>query len=227
MNNSRGTIFLIEDNEDLNQSNRRALCMRGYRVESFCTLAAAKKQLSLLSPDIILLDVMLPDGDGFAFCREIRSHTAAHILFLTAKTQHKDMVRGLSDGGDDYITKPFRLEELLVRVDAAMRRQTIAKKPLKTVQKGALVLDVAASQGFFHGASLGLTPKEFALLFLLMQEEGRLLSAHKLYESVWKAPLMEDKNAVQTALSKLRQKLESTGYTIAMLRNQGYMFCRE
>ena len=177
MDNYKGTVFLIEDNEDLNISNSRALCMRGYEVRSFLTLAAARKEVFISKPDIILLDVMMPDGDGFAFCEEIRARTPAHILFLTAKTEHKHLVRGLASGGDDYITKPFHPEELLVRIDSAMRRQSMAKKPMQILKKGAMTLDLASSQAFFDDSNLWLTPKEFALLFLLAQNEGEILNA--------------------------------------------------
>ena len=112
MTNS-GTILLVEDDADLNNANRRALELMRHTVHAALTLAQARAILDTTEPDVILLDVMLPDGDGFAFCREIRERTQAHILFLTAKAEHEDLLNGLAIGGDDYITKPFHVRELL------------------------------------------------------------------------------------------------------------------
>jgi DNA-binding response OmpR family regulator len=220
-----GVILLVEDDRGLNDANRRALELRRYTVHSALTLGEARGRLDEAEPDVILLDVMLPDGDGFAFCQEIREKTQAHILFLTAKTEHEDMVRGLTDGGDDYITKPFHVEELLARVEAAMRRRRIGV-PVQTITKGSLTLDVVAAQAFAGGRDLLLSQKEFAILLLLAQNEGKVMSAGAIYEKVWGLPMADDRNAVQTALSKLRKKIKHTGYDISAVRGQGYMFGR-
>ena len=223
MSNS-GLILLVEDNADLNESNSRVLTRRGYEVQSALTLAEARLKLTEAEPDIILLDVELPDGNGMDFCEEIRDKTAAHILFLTSKIEHENMVLGLKFGGDDYITKPFHLDELLARIDAAMRRRMIDKKPVQVITKGTLMLDIMATQAFIGGEDLALTPKEFSLLLLLVQNEGNILSAEFVYESVWNAPLIGNKSAMQTAVSKLRQKLEPSDYRIDFLRGNGYIF---
>ena len=127
----KGTILLVEDNAELNDNNARALRMLDYEVHSALTLAEARAWLGENEPDVILLDVMLPDGDGIDFCAEIRDaplRTEAHILFLTARTGHEERVRGLAEGGDDYISKPFHPGELLARVEAAMRRRVMGRK---------------------------------------------------------------------------------------------------
>jgi len=223
MNNS-GLILLVEDNADLNESNSRVLTRRGYEVQSALTLAEARLKLAEAQPDIILLDVELPDGDGMDFCEEIRNKTAAHVLFLTSKTEHENMVLGLKFGGDDYITKPFHLDELLARIDAAMRRRMIDKKPVQMIIKGTLTLDIMATQAFIGGEDLALTPKEFSLLLLLVQNEGDILSAEYVYETVWKAPLIGDKNSMQAIISKLRTKIDPTSYYIDSVRGHGYVF---
>lgn len=127
---AKGTVLLVEDNAELNANNARALNMLSFAVHPAFTLAEARAWLGNNEPDVILLDVILPDGDGIDFCAEIRGlpiHTAAHILFLSAKTGHADRVRGLASGGDDYIIKPIHPEELLARVEAAMRRRSMSK----------------------------------------------------------------------------------------------------
>lgn len=164
----KGTVLLVEDNAELNANNTRALHMLSYDAHSALTLAEARNWLAKREPDVILLDVMLPDGDGIDFCAEIRGaplHTAAHILFLTAKSDHADRVRGLADGGDDYITKPFHPEELLARVEAAMRRRSMSHK-----HKGA------------HGGARAVTlsPEEklhaFAAHYMLTEKEREALA---------------------------------------------------
>ena len=217
-------VLLIEDNEKLNIANRRALALRGYEVLASSTLAGGQLHLAKIEPDVILLDIELPDGDGISFCNEIRETTTAHILFLTANTKHESMMQALQYGGDDYITKPFHPEELIARIDAVMRRRKMDKATTKTIIKGALTLDIVATQGFIAGNNLALTPKEFSLLLLLVQNENKILSAEYVYAEVWKAPLVGDKNSMQAIISKVRQKIEYSGYYIDSIRGQGYVF---
>jgi DNA-binding response OmpR family regulator len=218
-----GVVLLVEDDADLNEVNRRALELRRYKVRTARTLAEARAELGREEPDVILLDVMLPDGDGFVFCDRIRDRTRAHVLFLTAKTEHADLVRGLATGGDDYIAKPFHIEELLARVDAAMRRRRMGV-PVQTLRKGRLVLDILAGTALVNGRDLALTPKEFALLLLFAENENKLMTAEHVYQKVWGSPMAGDRNAVQTSISRLRKKVAPAGYVIAARRGRGYVF---
>jgi len=220
----KGLILLIEDNEDLNSVNRRALEMRDYDVLTALNLAEARRLLASHDPDVILLDVMLPDGNGFEFCDEIRDATTAHIIFLTARAEQEDMLRGFQGGGDYYITKPFHPEGLLSRVEAAMRRRAMDNKPPREIRRGSLKLDLVANRAYVGTEDLFLTQKEFAFLRLLVSNEGKSLSASEIYENVWKLPLLGDKNAIQTVASRLRRKLGTCGYTVTALRGQGYVF---
>jgi len=218
-----GTVLLIEDNADLNSANRRALQMKRYSVRVAATLAEAREWLKEAEPDVILLDVMLPDGDGFGFCREIRARTQAHILFLTAKAEHEDIVAGLAAGGDDYITKPFHAQELLARVEAAMRRREIGI-PLRTVAKGRLELNLASDRALLDGNDLMLSPMEFNVLCLLAQNEGKVLGLEDIYKQAWGRPSNDEKNTVQVTVSRLRRKLAPSGYGISAVRRRGYVF---
>ena len=220
---SKGVILLIEDDKDLNDANRRALELRAYTVHTALTLAGAREQLGNISPDIILLDVMLPDGDGFDFCGEIREKTQAHILFLTSKTEHEDMVTGFTAGGDDYIRKPFHPQELMARVEAAIRRREIGV-PVKTLIKGPLTLNLVSSQVFLSGRDLLFSGKDFALLLLFAQNEGKIISADYIYETAWGQPMAGDSQAVRIAVSRLRKKIEPAGYIIPSVRGRGYVF---
>ena len=224
--NQKGKILLVEDNTELNDNNARALRMLGYDVYQALTLAAAREFLAENDPDIILLDVMLPDGDGMDFCGEIRGSTRAHILFLTAKTEQADMLRGLELGGDDYITKPFHPKELHARAEAVMRRgnMTLAEQVIK---KGALTLDVVAAQAFVKDIDLLLQPRGFAALLMLVQREGEIIGAETLYEKAWGRPLAGDRNTLQVTISKIRKKIEPAGYDIDVVRGKGYVFTKK
>ena len=221
------TVLLVEDNEKLNEINRRALESAGYNVLTALTLAEAREHLKRHAPDVILLDVLLPDGNGINFCGEIRGGTTAHILFLTSRTEHEDRIRGLDTGGDDYITKPFKLEEMLSRVRAAMRRREMeeAKSPANTLTRGSLTLDIVATSAFINGVNLELAKKEFALLLLLAQDKGKILDKAFLYETVWKQPMAGDGNALWQQISRLKGKLEKHSggtLTISASRGEGY-----
>ena len=215
-------IMLIEDNEKLNIVNTRALKTAGYEVLVSTNLKDARDMLKETDPQVILLDIMLPDGDGLVFCDEIRSQTKAHIILLTSKREHETLIQGFSLGADDYIKKPYKLDELLSRVASAMRRQTEVHS--ESVSLGSLTLDMIAMEGFVKGKPLGLSPKEFALLQMFVRNEGVLLESEYLYNKVWMAPLNGDKAALKIAVSKLRRKLAQTDCTIEAVREQGYIF---
>ena len=220
-----GKVMLIEDNEKLNDVNTRALKTEGYQVQVATNLKDARNLLAKNEPEVILLDIMLPDGDGLVFCDEIRGQTKAHIIFLTSNREHETLLHGFSLGGDDYIKKPYKLDELLGRVASAMRRQTMAHSE-QYISLGNLTLDTVAMEGLAKGKPLDLSPKEFALLQMFIRNEGILLESEYLYNKVWLAPLNGDKAALKIAISRLRRKLAKEGCTIEAVREQGYVFLR-
>lgn len=222
--NYKGKVLLVEDNKKLNTGNARALTMMGYEAYQALTLAEAREHLAKIEPDIILLDIMLPDGDGAQFAGEIRGSTQAHILFLTGKTGRADIVNGLAKGGDDYITKPFDPDELFARIEAVMRRRNMTAAPTQIIKKGALALDVVALRAFIDGSDLLLQTREFAMLLMLVQNEGTVIDGESLYEKAWGQPMAADRNALQVAVSNVRKKIEPSGYGIKSLRGKGYVF---
>lgn len=209
MDNS-GLVLLVEDNPELNEINRRALTLEGLEVCTAVTIAQARALLRDKSPDVILLDVLLPDGDGMAFCYEVRQLTDAHILFLTARTEDEYRIKGLRCGGDDYIIKPYRLEEMLARVQAAMRRRNMEKESSLCVTKGELRLELSIQRALFANSDLLLTPKEFALLLFFVQNEGRRLTVQQIYQAVWYDQEEHNTRTVQVHISNLRKKLLSS-----------------
>ena len=222
----KGTVLLIEDNKGLNDANAQALKLRGYNVLTAENLGQARERLAEISPDVILLDIMLPDGNGFDFCEEIRGKTKAYILFLTALASHEDMVRGLTGGGDAYITKPFHPEEMLVKVDAALRRMDMDKASVKNLTIGNLVLDIVSGIASIDSNDLLLTKKEFSLLLVFAQNEGVILNAEYLFKQVWNLSTSVYDKTLRKHISELRHKLESgsCSHTVSPIYGKGYVF---
>ncbi len=221
-------ILLVEDDIDIQQVNKNMLKRRGgYTVRLAMNLAEARQKIAETAPDIIVLDITLPDGSGLDFLLELRQDLNIPVLLLSALDESGDIVRGLKAGGDDYLAKPYDNDVLLARIETLLRRT--ARFP-KTLTKGSLVLDIIAGRAFIdsHGDSrdLLLTQKEFAVLLLLAQNERAVMSAAAIYENVWKQASRFDKNTLQATISNLRKKIEPSGCAINVLRNQGYAFER-
>jgi DNA-binding response OmpR family regulator len=222
------TILLVEDNEKLNEANRRVLEEEGYKVMTALTLASARENLRTTDPDVILLDVMMPDGEGYDLCEEIRDTSDAHIIFLTSRREHEEKLRGLSLGGNDYITKPFRMDELVLRVASAVmmieKKSKKQQSPPSVLTVGSLTMDLIAQRAYVGGTDLLLQPREFALLLLFVQKKGETLNADYLYEKVWGQPLNDNKGALEQRVSQLRKNIINSGYTIYTQRGKGYCF---
>jgi DNA-binding response OmpR family regulator len=205
--------------------NRKTLARRGIKTISAQTLREARQMLS--KPfDLILLDILLPDGNGIDFVPEIRAATAAPILMLTSKREDEDIVQGLLGGGDDYMTKPFRNDELYARIIALLRRTQMAETRSREITKGRLKLDTVAGRAYLSGEDLLLAPKEFAILHLLIKNEGKAMTAQKLYEEVWKQPMVCGDKPIKNVVYRLRKRLEedNSEYTVVMYRGDGYCF---
>jgi DNA-binding response OmpR family regulator len=215
----KALILLVEDNEQILRGNERMLKRRSYNVVSALTLAEARDCLKTQKPSIIVLDIMLPDGSGLDFMRELRQSSSVPILLLTGLATPEDVVRGLSEGGDDYLAKPYDFDVLLARIEALIRR---AGQIPKTLTKGALHLDLIANRAFLNGNDMLLAPKEFALLLLMIQKEGKGLSTDFLYNSIWKHSA--DKGVVKTSISRLRSKLSDNFIIESDKLEGGYIF---
>ncbi|MDR0273077.1 MAG: response regulator transcription factor [Clostridiales bacterium] len=225
-NNSK-TILLVEDNEQLNDINCRALKREGYNVLSALNVAQARDFFAKSNPDAIILDIMLPDGSGVEFCREIRERTAAPILFLTSVNGHEQTLKGLAAGGDDYLNKPFDLNILTAKVSAFLRRDEIAGRVRNEIKKGQITLDITAVRAYLNGTDMLLSQTEFALLLLFIQNENKTLTSDEIYEKVWVRPMLENDTSLKNALSRLRKKIAHSGYQISAVRGHGYCFMNE
>lgn len=216
-------ILLIEDDARLVNSNRLLLESEGYHVLTAGTLKTAWSRLAAITPHLIVLDILLPDGNGLDFLKALRRVSAAPVLLLTALNTNLDIVKGLEAGGDDYLPKPFDVDVFLTRIKAMLRR---AAHVPETLEKGALTLSLTSRQAFLYGEDLLLPQKEFALLLLFAQHEDRLLSVEFLYEKVWGRVMNDDTNAVKFQISRLRKKLADSEYTISAEYGGGYRFER-
>ena len=216
-------ILLVEDNEQILYGNERMLKRRGYDVVTAASLAEARGLMADAKPDAAILDIVLPDGSGLDFMRELRRDSSMPILLLTGLKTPEDVVRGLAEGGDDYLTKPYNFSELLARVEALLRR---AGRMPETIRKGALTLDIVAGQALLDDVDLLLTQKEFSLLLLFVKNEDETMSTGFLYEKIWGQPMQEDSGAFRQTLSRLRKKLKQSGFAIERRGNEGYSFLR-
>ena len=226
MTNHGKCILLVEDNEQIMEGNRRMLLREGFDTYAAPTLRDARARICERRPDAIVLDIMLPDGSGLDFIRELREseNSGIPILLLTGLTTKDDIIRGLKAGGDDYLTKPYDFSELMARIEALLRR---AERVPELIVKGRLTLDVTASVAAVDGTDLLLTKKEFALLLIFVQNEGRIIDNEYLYEKVWKAPFVNDDSAIKNAVSRLRKKLSGAGYAITGELGEGYILERK
>jgi DNA-binding response OmpR family regulator len=219
------TLLLVEDELNILENNRRFFEGEGYSVLLAGNLARAREHLAREAPGAIVLDIMLPDGNGLDLLKELReTGSKIPIIMLTAWNKSSDVARGLKLGANDYVSKPFTYEVLQARMEAMFRN--VGQVP-DLVEKGPLKLDMIASQAFLNGLDMLLTQKEFSLLLLFAQNEGRMLGAEYLYEKAWGQPMNEDANKVRAQISRLRKKLSGSGYTIAVEYGEGYRLEKE
>lgn len=201
-------ILMIEDNQAILRTNRMMLELEGYPVLTAETLEQGREIMKREQPALILLDILLPDGNGLQYCRELLGHNGPRILFLSALNTPEDIIAGLRAGGDDYMTKPYLLEELLARVEALLRRPVVPGHEINSLCIGSLELKNTAggSRAYLGGKDLLLTPKELALLSILLQKQGEFVLTHVLYEQVWGMKAL-DTRTVKHHIRRLREKL--------------------
>ncbi len=212
-------ILVVDDDKNLLEVIKYNLVNANYSIALAESGTQALETARREKPDLIILDVMLPEIDGFEVCRTLRNEMSVLILILSAKTDEIDKVVGLELGADDYITKPFSIRELMARVRAMLRRgQPVEQPPLSNTLEEAnpnlvlkghnLEVDTVRHQVSLKGAALNLTPKEFELLSLLMRYKGQVFSREQLMEKVWGYTFDGSKRTVDVHIRWLRQKIE-------------------
>ena len=224
LSHNETTILVVEDEEEIRDLVATALRFRGFGVVEAGSGGEALGLARTANPHLIVLDVMLPDLDGFALCRKIRAAgDAVPVIFLTARDDPADKRAGFIGGGDDYLTKPFSLEELVLRIEAVLRRAGGVQLASPRLTVGELTLDEDAHRVWCSGEEVTLSPTEYRLLRYLMLNRGRVLSKHQILEHVWDYGFAGDPAAVETYISYLRRKLDDRdAQLIRTVRGFGY-----
>ena len=230
-------LLLVEDDPSLQENLVRSLSRRGLQVTSASTASQAVSIWQSLRPDVVLLDLTLPDGDGLNVVSQVRQKGfTTPVLVLTARSNVGDRVLGLNSGADDYMAKPFDLDELEARLNVLYRRSKASQQAtsfntdarqagtgLQTIQLGAITLDTLNGVAYFHQQAMELTPREVAMLQALMAHAGQAVSKERLFSAVFPHELDVQFEAIEVVAYRLRKKLTDTGISLVTLRGLGYL----
>lgn len=219
-------IYVVEDDKSIQEIEVFALSNVGYQVEGFGSARELYHALGQRMPDLLLLDVMLPDEDGLSIVRKLRSeeNTASlPIIMVTAKTTELDKVKGLDMGADDYVTKPFGVMELISRVKAILRRSAKPEDKEKVLKLGRVVLDREKRAVYVNDVLCELTFKEYELLKLLITNAGIVTTRDVILNKVWGIDFEGESRTLDMHIKTLRQKLKEEGNMIKTVRNVGYI----
>ena len=216
-------MLVVDDEENISFLVGSALRLQGYQVECAASGAAALAAAAILDPQVVVLDIQLPDFDGYEVLRRLRSTgSRASVLFLTARSSTGDRVRGLTEGGDDYLVKPFALEELIARVQVALRR-VVPVPASNRLQVADLVLDADAHRVWRDGQEAALSTTEFKLLHCLMANAGRVVTRGQILDQVWQYDFGGESAIIESFISSLRKKVDAGGERlIHTVRGVGY-----
>jgi two-component system OmpR family response regulator len=222
---ARPRLLVVEDDPNIVELLSASLRFAGFEVSAATNGADAVASAREARPDLVVLDVMLPDLDGFEVIRRMREGgVRTPVVFLTARDATDDKIRGLTLGGDDYVTKPFSLEELTARIRAVLRRTQLDKPQSATLTFSDLELDEESHEVRRGGAPVSLSPTEFKLLRYLMLNAGRVLSKAQILDHVWQYDLRGDDSIVESYISYLRRKVDTVEpRLIHTLRGVGYV----
>lgn len=217
----KGSVMVVEDDVHIAKLLQLELSHEGYTVETVFDGEDALERLEKRLPDLLILDVMLPGVSGFQILERVREHFSSElsVIMLTARGEVKDRVRGLKSGADDYLPKPFAIEELLARIEVLMRRKGLTER----VSYQQISLDNSTREAFVDGEPVQLSKTEFDLLLVLLRNAGIVLSKDKLLEKVWGTQEWGNPNVVEVYINYLRKKLGAAGEKIKTVRGVGYV----
>lgn len=219
-------VLLVEDDSGLAYATAYALKNENFMVTIANSLRKAREEMSKETYDLVLLDIMLPDGTGYDFCREIRAKSDVSIIFLTACDDEVNIVMGLDIGGDDYIIKPFRIRELISRLNAVLRRKGIHEEQIVKWSSGDITVYILEHHVYMNEEEIFLTNMEYKLLLAFMGKPHHVLTRAKLLEIVWDIDMkFVDDNTLSVYIKRLRDKLETNSHNlryITTVRGIGY-----
>jgi len=215
-------ILVVDDEPNIIELAKLYIEREGYKVHEAANGQDALSKFSAVNPDLIVLDLMLPDIDGFEVCRRIRAKSTVPILMLTARKEDIDKIVGLEMGADDYLTKPFNPRELVARVRAILRRYQTGLKPSDIIEVGGLRIDLSRHDISLDGQPVKLRTKEFALLTTFAENLGIVLSRERLLEMVWEFDYYGETRTVDVHVNHLRDKIAGSDVNIETVRGTGY-----
>ena len=223
-------VLIIDDEKEILELIHTVLTREG--IDQVLTASTARDGLTQFhqeQPDLVILDIMLPDGEGYDICKQIRDVSHVPIIFLSAKGEESDKIVGLAIGGDDYITKPFSPKEVAYRVKAQLRRSSYVQpsQAEPVIKKGPFQLNEQQAELTKNGAAIGLTRTELMLMTYFMQHPNRVISKETLYRTVWGEDFFGSDNTVMVHIRRLREKIEhspSTPEFLVTVKGLGYKF---
>ncbi|WP_138825839.1 response regulator transcription factor [Bacillus altitudinis] len=223
-------VLIIDDEKEILELIHTVLTREG--IDQVLTASTARDGLTQFhqeQPDLVILDIMLPDGEGYDICKQIRDVSHVPIIFLSAKGEESDKIIGLAIGGDDYITKPFSPKEVAYRVKAQLRRSSYLQpsQAEPVIKKGPFELNEQQAELTKNGAAIELTPKELMLMTYFLQHPNRVISKETLYQTVWGEDFFGSDNTVMVHIRRLREKIEhspSTPEFLVTVKGLGYKF---
>ena len=220
-------IYIVEDEPDLKDALTFNFENEGFKVNSFSDGESCLKEIKRKKPDLVILDLMLPGISGLDVCREIRTSDTFNdiaVIMLTAKGEEIDRIVGFELGADDYVTKPFSVRELILRVKVILKKQSEMSANEKTIEYGPILMNLDAHNVTVDGKDIILTALEFKLLKHLLKRRGRVQTRDQLLEDVWGLSSEVTTRTVDTHIKRLREKLDKTGNLIQTIRGVGYRF---
>jgi len=233
-------ILLVEDNEAIQQLNKELLEEEGYNVCLAMNLAEARESIKQSAPNLIVLDIMLPDGSGLDFLKELRRvGSDVPVLLLTALSESSDEVKGIREGGDDYVAKPYDSEVLLVRIEKLLNQKQRADERVKeavaqtqnaadVVEYGSLTVNNITQRAKLDGADANLTPKEFSVMVYFLKNMDKKMTPEEIYEGVWGQESINSAGAIKVHISGIRKKLkmeDETSVVIETVERKYYVCC--
>lgn len=222
------TLLIVDDEPKIRDLIRKYARFEGYEVEEAVNGMEAVDKCRNGQYDLVIMDVMMPELDGFSACREIRKTSQVPMLMLSARGEEYDRIHGFELGVDDYVVKPFSPKELMMRIGAILKRSTgTARQEAEVVTIGTLMVDFTARRVTLDNAVLDLSPKEYDLLFYMVRNRGIALTREKLISQVWGYDYFGDDRTLDTHIKLLRRQLGSYADKITTLRGVGYRFEKE
>ncbi|MCG8540399.1 MAG: response regulator transcription factor [Clostridia bacterium] len=223
--NKNTKIMIVDDDENIAELISLYLNKEGYETKEFYNGAEALKEFSNFTPDLIILDIMLPEMDGYEVCTDIRKKSSIPIIMLTAKGETFDKVLGLELGADDYIVKPFESKELLARVKAVLRRYKSKNTSSKQLVIPNLTVDMSDYSIIYHGERIEIPPKELELLYFLASNSNQVFTREQILDNVWGYDFIGETRTVDVHIKRLRKKLDKRdSWEIKTVWSVGYKF---